>query len=132
MDTKTYLNDYEIKATNNFDEQMVVKASDLRIVTNKRALWQGIIGELKTRRGECQGVGLESYGCDLYKFLGQNIDNLTLREVNHEVLSIAPHYPMVSQMEVTDVVSRKKGTLSLTLIVYSDFGRITGEVTIGS
>lgn len=128
---KIYINDYETRAERDYEESVIVKASDFSMINNKHALWQAIVGELKTRKGECQGVGLESYGCNLHKFLGQNIDSHTMKEIDHEILSITPRYPMVDRMETTNAFRQKDGSIAIKLTVYSDFGKLEGGFSIG-
>ena len=72
------------------------KCEDLIYVANEKALWQCIVGEVKTPRGALSNsVGQSNYGCDIWNTLGENLTSLDIKEIENEVIRVCLKYPEV-------------------------------------
>jgi len=125
------INDIATRAENKYYEFVIVKGSESRNVEDKVALWQALVGEIKTRPGEVQGVGLTNYGCEIYKILGEPINNLVVKDVEYYINALTPRYPEVRSLEVDTFLEHHDGRIELIILVDSIFGRFKESVVIG-
>ncbi|MBQ4032094.1 MAG: hypothetical protein II625_10100, partial [Bacilli bacterium] len=72
--TDNGLNEIYVEGANNFEEWTVIEGDDITILEDVEALWQGIVGVLKTPQGKIDGVGLEKYGSKLLTLRGMNLN----------------------------------------------------------
>lgn len=85
---------------------------DLIYVSNEEALWQCIVGEIKTPKGALSNsIGQSGYGCDIWKNIGENLDSLTISEIENDVIITCNKYPEVNNVIGIDtyVNNGKKG-----------------------
>lgn len=69
---------------------------DLIYTINEETLWQCIVGEIKTPRGALSNsVGQSGYGCDIWRNIGENLDSLTIAEIENDVINTCIKYPEV-------------------------------------
>lgn len=72
--TDNGLNEIYVEGANNFEEWTVIEDDDITILEDVEALWQAIVGVLKTPQGKIDGVGLENYGSKLLTLRGMNLN----------------------------------------------------------
>jgi len=131
MSDRGRIQDMETRVVDNYMEYTRVRGSvDISEITDKYALWQAVCGEIKTKIGECQGVGMENYGCDIWKILGQNLTPLVVDQAKLYIEELAPKYEEINDIEVVDIVIRKDGKLLLTVYVDSNLGTVQGDVIV--
>jgi hypothetical protein len=132
MVEESTIQDMETNVVDSYMEYTKIRGSvELSEITDKHALWQGICGEIKTPIGECQGVNMETYGCDIWKILGQNLTPLLVDQAKFYIKELAPKYKEVTNMEVTDITEYQQGKIKLTVYVESIFGVTEGDVVVG-
>jgi len=124
------IQDFKTKTEDGFNESILTKGSDVVQVKDKYALWQALVGELKTKKGECQGTGMENYGSDIWMVLGQNINQMTLDQANVYIDEFRVKYPYIQEISVIDGVNLKSGDVRLSIRVLSTFGNLEGDVVI--
>lgn len=72
---------------------------DLIYTINEETLWQCIVGEIKTPRGALSNsVGQSGYGCDIWRSIGENLDSLTISEIENDVIHTCIKYPEVNNV----------------------------------
>ena len=72
---------------------------DLIYTINEETLWQCLVGEIKTPRGALSNsVGQSTYGCDIWNYLGENLDSLDIADVEHDVIMTCLKYPEVNNV----------------------------------
>jgi hypothetical protein len=125
------INDIATRAEGNYYEYIIVKGNETRNVEDRVALWQALVGEIKTRPGEVQGEGLTNYGCDIYKILGQPVDTLIVKDVEYYINALAPKYSEIRSLSVDTFLEYRNGRIKITILVDSIFGRFKESVTIG-
>lgn len=125
------INDFKTRAENDFWEYTIILGNEPRMITNKEALWQGFVGELKTKPGECQGVGMENYGCGIWNVIGENINEMVLKEIENYVTNLKPHYEEIKDIYVNEVVEMHDGRVKLTITLNSIYGYIRGVACVG-
>lgn len=114
----------------NYDENIVTTSADMKMVTNRKALFQGLRGEIKTKKGECKGTGMGDYGCDIWKIFGENLTQLIVDQANLYIKELEPKYEEINELTITDLVEQKKGRLVMTLHVDSIYGKFTEDIII--
>ena len=63
------------------------RCEDLIYIKNEEALWQTIVGEIKTPKGALSNsIGQQNYGCNIWKLKGQVLDSLTIKEIEYEII----------------------------------------------
>lgn len=127
----TTIDDGKTFAYQKYYEKFLVKGSELRMCEDHYAVWQAVVGEIKTKKGECLGIGLENYGCDIWRVLGETIDDLIIKEIEKYIDEIPPKYPQVKDFKLQEAIEYKDGTLLLILILETEFQRTTESVIIG-
>ena len=125
------IQDIQYFSADNYNENVGIRwGTEIQLIKNRYALWQGVVGEIKTRKGECRGVGTESYGCDIWLAKGENIDPILLDQISMYIKDLERRYADIDTMEVKSVTKRKDGSLKLHIIVYSKFGEIGGDIIV--
>jgi hypothetical protein len=125
------INDISTRSEYKYYEYIIIKGSEPRILEDKQALWLALVGEIKTKPGEVQGVGLTTYGCDIYKILGQPINNLVVKDVEYYIEQLIPRYPQIKDIQVDTFLEYSDGKIEIILLVDSIFGKIKESVIIG-
>lgn len=121
----TEINDLQVWIKDDFWEFSRIRGSDFINIEDGDCLWQAVEGELKTKKGDCRGVGLETYGTSLYQILGQNIDDLVIKEMERCVNEVASKYPQIQSMTIMEVTVYKNGDIRMIITIQSTFGQIT-------
>lgn len=121
----TEINDLQTWINKDYWEYTKIRGSDFINIEDGEALWQAIEGELKTRRGTCYGIGLETYGSNLYKVLGENIGDLEAKQVQQYVKEVMDNYPQISSWSMDNLTNYSDGSVDLVITVHSIFGITT-------
>ena len=75
------------------------KCEDLIYVKNEEALWQTIVGEIKTPIGALSNsIGQQSYGCSIWRLRGEVLDSLSIKEMEHDIIETCLKYPEVNNV----------------------------------
>lgn len=125
------IQDIQMYSDDHFTEYTKILGNDVIGIKDKYALWQGIVGEIKTRKGELQGVDTEDYGCDIWKFLGRNITKVFRDQIELCIKELVPKYEEVSDIEVLSIKDTRDGYVKLNLLVKSNLGDVDGDVILG-
>lgn len=105
---------------------------DLIYVQNEEALWQTIVGEIKTPLGALNNsIGQQSYGCDIWQLRGEILDSLTIKEIEHEIIKTCLKYPEVNNVTyIESYVDDKNGALFVQLTIDSIYSSFDGHLRI--
>ena len=127
LDFKTDMDDrsfYEKTAWN--------KCEDLIYVKNEEALWQTIVGEIKTPLGALSNsIGQQAYGCSIWEIRGEVIDSLTIKEVEYEIVQTCIRYPEVNNVTyIESFVDDSDGALFITLTLDTIYGSFDNRLRI--
>jgi phage baseplate assembly protein W len=118
------IRDIEMKITNDYCEYTEMAGSDFRVCDDAKTLWQAFEGELKTKQGECHGIGMLNYGSRLHEFLGENLNEFSHDEVKFVVEEVSKRYIEIRDIEVDFTsIKFKKGTINMQITITSLFGR---------
>ena len=123
-DFKTYSND-------DYFETILVKGNEYSYLEDESALWNAFAGEIKTKIGECKCVGLENYGCDIWRILGRNIDELAIKEMEKYIEELVPRYPEINSLSLEEVIKYRNGSISILIQIDSTFGTFQRGIVIG-
>jgi hypothetical protein len=119
----TEINDLQTWVNRDYWEYTKIRGSDFLNIEDQEALQQAVIGELKTRQGTCYGVGLEDYGSKLYQILGQNIDDLVVKEVQDYVKDVANKYSQINSISIEELITYSDGSVDMKITIDSIFGK---------
>jgi hypothetical protein len=128
----TKVDDFVVYTVDKYYENILVKGSEYRMCEDHNAVCQALAGEIKTKKGEVLGIGLENYGCDIWKILGENIDNNTIKLLEKYVSDLAPNYPEIKQLFLSEVIEYKNGRIRLMINVETIFDKSQESVMLGS
>lgn len=105
---------------------------DLWMVSNEECLWQTIVGEIKTPyRALSNSIGQMNYGCEIWDLMGQNVDQLLIKEFEHYIIQTCLKYPEVNN--VVDIVTRvgeESGSFLCEVTIDSIYGTFNGVTRI--
>lgn len=129
--TDNGLNEVYVEAANNFEEWSVIENDDIIILEDVEALWQGIVGVLKTPQGKIDGVGLEKYGSKLLTLRGVNLNyhiselaKVYIRETIPQFQGYVIDFPSIKISQARDS-PKSRHTMKIQLGVKSVFGSFT-------
>ena len=125
------INDYKTYSEDDYFETILVRGNEFSLLEDEQALWNALVGEIKTKVGECKGVGLENYGCEVWRILGQNIDELVVKEVEKYIEVLTPRYPEIISLSLEEMIKYKDGRISILIGVDSVFGKLRGGIVLG-
>lgn len=104
---------------------------DLIYTINEETLWQTIVGEIKTPLGVLSNsVGQSGYGCSIWDFIGENLDSLTISEIEHEVIRVCLKYPEVNNVIGIDTYTAERNMLLMQITLDSIYGVFDGSLRI--
>lgn len=108
------------------------RCEDLIYVQNEEALWQTIVGEIKTPLGALSNsIGQQGYGCSIWDLQGEVLDSLTIKEMEYEIIKTCIRYPEVSNViDINSFVDDEEGALFITLTIDSIYGSFDGALRI--
>ena len=106
------------------------RCEDLIYVSNEETLWQTIVGEIKTPLGVLSNsIGQASYGCNIWSYIGENIDSLIVSEIEHDVIQTCIKYPEVNNVIGIDTYIDKDALL-MEITIDSIYGTFDGSLRI--
>ena len=105
---------------------------DLIFVKNEEALWQTIVGEIKTPLGALSNsIGQQSYGCSIWELRGQVLDSLTIKEIENEIIKTCLKYPEVNNViNIESYVANNDRALYITLTLDTIYDTFDGTMRI--
>ena len=105
---------------------------DLIFIKNEEALWQTIVGEIKTPLGALSNsIGQQSYGCSIWELRGQVLDSLTVKEIESEIIRTCLKYQEVNNViDIESYVANNDGALYITLTLDTIYGSFDGTMRI--
>ena len=108
------------------------KCEDLIYVQNEEALWQTIVGEIKTPLGALSNsIGQQTYGCAIWELRGQVLDSLTIKEVEYEIIKTCLKYPEVNNVTHIESYMAKDGdALFIDVTLDSIYGSFDSRLRI--
>ena len=115
---------YERTAKNHCDDLIYVK--------NEEALWQTIVGEIKTPYGVLNNsIGQSTYGCLIWDYIGENLDSLDIKSIEYDVIDVCLKYPEVNNVIGIDTYATEDVTMLLIVVtVDSIYGTFDGHLRI--
>lgn len=118
------IRDINMRITEDYHENTDMAGSDFRVCEDQTALWQAFEGELKTKQGECHGIGMAYYGSRLHEFIGENLNDFTKDEIEFVVDEVAKRYIEIKTIEINfGKFNFHKGIISMEITLKSIFGR---------
>lgn len=134
--TDNGLNEIYVEAANNFEEWTVIEEDDITILKDVEALWQCIVGVLKTPEGKIDGVGLEKYGSKLLSLRGMNLNYHISELAKVYIKSTIPQFqgyvidfPHIKVSQPRDT-PKSRATMRIDIEVKSVFGNFTRTLYI--
>lgn len=124
------LQDIETMSYNNFDEQPKIRNLDLRLIRGSQAVWQALVGDLKTQRGEVEAYGMETYGCELRDYIGVRMTELVASQIEFLVEEKALSYPEIEEADCTVIRNRTDKKLELKVSIKTIYGKESGVIII--
>jgi hypothetical protein len=125
------IDDYMTYSDDDYHETILIRGNEYSYLEDEAALWNALAGEIKTKVGECKAVGLENYGCEIWRILGQNLDNLTIKELEAYIEALIPRYPEINSLKLDEVIKYRNGKVELFIIVDAIFGKFRRNVIFG-
>lgn len=114
---------YEKTAFNNCD--------DLIYVQNEEALWQTIVGEIKTPYGVLSNsIGQANYGCRIWDYMGEKIDSLNVQSIEYEVITTCNKYPEVNNVINIETLYGTDNSLLIQVSLDTIYGEFDGHLRI--
>src|SRR5574344_2955614 len=101
--------------------------NDISLVEDEEALWQALIGEIKTPLGVLPSVNQNKYGCQIWDLMGDKIDDLFEETFRFYILKMCQQYPEIISVPVIGIRYGDKGSLALEMTVNSIYGDFTGK-----
>lgn len=106
---------------------------DLIYTKNEEALWQCIVGEIKTPYGALSNsIGQNKYGCSIWDYKGEILDSLNISEIEYHIIKTCIKYPEVNNVTDIQTYIGDDTALFITLTVDSIYGSFDGHMRIPS
>ena len=126
LDFMTYMDDlsfYEKTAWN--------QCEDLIYVKNEEALWQTIVGEIKTPYGALSNsIGQDTYGCRIWDYIGENLDSLDVKSLEYDIITVCLKYPEVNNVTNIETYATDSHILLFEVTIDSIYGSFDGHLRI--
>ncbi len=104
---------------------------DLIYVQNEEALWQTIVGEIKTPYGVLNNsVGQANYGCRIWDYIGEVIDSLNVQSIEYEVIATCNKYPEVNNVINIETLYGNDASLLIQVSLDTIYGEFDGHLRI--
>lgn len=104
---------------------------DLIYVKNEEALWQTIVGEIKTPYGALSNsIGQARYGCRIWDYIGEVIDSLNVQSIEHEVIQTCNKYPEVNNVIDIETLYGNDASLLIQVSLDTIYGEFDGHLRI--
>ena len=107
------------------------ECQDLIYVQNEEALWQTIVGEIKTPKGALNNsIGQAGYGCEIWSYKGSVLDSLDISEIEYYIIQCCLKYPEVNNVINIESFVGDRDSLFITLTLDSIYGAFDGKLRI--
>ena len=104
---------------------------DLIYVKNEEALWQTIVGEIKTPYGALNNsIGQATYGCRIWDYIGEVIDSLNVQSIEYEVINVCNKYPEVNNVINIETLYGNDASLLIQVSLDTIYGEFDGHLRI--
>ena|SRR5574344_1631797 len=101
--------------------------NDISLVEDEEALWQALIGEIKTPLGVLPSIGQNTYGCQIWDLMGEKIDGNFEQTFTFYIKKMCNQYPEIISVPFVKLRYGDKGSLALEMTVNSIYGDFTGK-----
>lgn len=107
---------------------------DLIYVQNEEALWQTIVGEIKTPKGALNNsIGQSNYGCEIWEYRGKVLNSLDISEIEYYIIQCCIKYAEVNNViNIETFIGEDKTSLFITLTLDSIYGTFDSHLRIPS
>lgn len=107
------------------------KCEDLIYVKNEEALWQTIVGEIKTPYGALNNsIGQSTYGCRIWDYIGEVIDSLNVQSIEYEIIQTCNKYPEVNNVIDIETLYGDNASLLIKVSLDTIYGEFDGHLRI--
>lgn len=107
------------------------KCEDLIYVKNEEALWQTIVGEIKTPYGVLNNsIGQAQYGCRIWDYIGETIDSLNVQSIEYEVIQVCLKYPEVNNVINIETYAGDDNSLLINVTLDTIYDVFDGHLRI--
>lgn len=107
------------------------RCEDLIYVKNEEALWQTIVGEIKTPYGVLNNsIGQANYGCRIWDYIGELLDSLNIQSIEYEVIQTCLKYPEVENVIDIQTFSGDNASLLIQVTLDTIYGEFDGHLRI--
>lgn len=121
--------DYKTYSTDNYFEDIKMNGSDYEEVDNLECLWQELVGEIKTNKGEVYGINTEEYGTDIKRFLGEYTDLSAQVSIDQALEALMQKYPEIIDMKC-EIKENSPGSVKLKITASTIYGNIADTIEI--
>lgn len=109
------------------------ECQDLIYVQNEEALWQTIVGEIKTPKGALSNsIGQAGYGCEIWSYKGAILDSLNVSEIEYYIIQTCIAYPEVNNVINIETLIGDRDSLFITVTLDTIYGAFDGHLRIPS
>lgn len=124
VDFKTRKDQLHFYEKNSFEP-----CDDLWFISNEEALWQCIVGEIKTPYGDLRNsIGQATYGCHIWEMIGEPVDSLNIKTYESYIIETCLKYPEVNNViDIETKIGDRNAYLTKITIdsIYGVFDGIT-------
>lgn len=107
------------------------QCGDLIYVKNEEALWQTIVGEIKTPYGALSNsIGQNTYGCRIWDYIGENLDSLDIKSLEYDIIEVCLKYPEVNNVTNIETFTTDSNILLFEVTIDSIYGTFDGHLRI--
>lgn len=104
---------------------------DLIYDINEQALWTAIVGEIKTPKGVLSNsVGQANYGCNIWNYMGENLDSLSISEIENDIINLCNNYPEVNNVIQIKSYTAERNMLLIEITLDTIYGTYDGNIHI--
>lgn len=123
--------DYMVWLEEGYFEHASIRGVEMNVVEEADCLVQEFFGELKTNVGEIKGVGLELYGSDLKRYLGEPLNMQTELEIEECIGNCAAKYPEILKCEVLSISEQETGIVKIEIKLKTIYGVVLKVLEMG-
>lgn len=116
------------EGANDFEEITLIMDEDLQMIEDEEALWACVEGVLKTPTGYVDGVTLESYGSELLRLRGQNLNYHIKELAKVYIRNTIPQFEgYVNSFPVINITQPKTKYGRFTMQIYMEVDSVFGR-----
>jgi len=114
--------DIKTRAPEGYFEYSMIRGCEVVTCEQQDAVIQAFIGELKTNKGECHGIGQENYGSDLKRIIGDPMTTDLELEVSDCIQQKAQEYPEIWNSFVSTTLDESEGIVHIEIQLETIYG----------